>query len=98
MNSATVTSEPTLPSVLPSRPALSDITSTVAELQRAGVLPASEENVQPIGKVTNPRDTALFICGLQECCRLYPSKERLMAHRKRDHNSEDDGAIITWND
>jgi hypothetical protein len=33
-----------------------------------------------------------------DCNRLFPSRERLMFHRKRDHESEDDADIITWNE
>ena len=31
------------------------------------------------------------------CNRLFPSKERIMAHRKRDHSSEEEGEIVSWN-
>ena len=31
------------------------------------------------------------------CNRLFPSKERLMVHRKREHGSEEEGEIISWN-
>ncbi|KAG6890737.1 hypothetical protein C0992_013120 [Termitomyces sp. T32_za158] len=31
------------------------------------------------------------------CWRLYPTRSRLMQHRKRDHDTEDEGMIITWN-
>ncbi|KAI0673368.1 hypothetical protein C8Q78DRAFT_621684 [Trametes maxima] len=32
------------------------------------------------------------------CYRLFPSRDRVMLHRKRDHDSEDQEDIITWND
>ncbi|KAF9076094.1 hypothetical protein BDP27DRAFT_1255917 [Rhodocollybia butyracea] len=76
-----------LPSVLPARPALSDIHTTsqqVKELKTA--------------KVTTPQETAIFICALQDCHKLFPSRERLMAHRKREHSSDDESNIITWNE
>jgi hypothetical protein len=31
-----------------------------------------------------------------DCNRLYPSQDRLMAHRKRDHDTDDTSSIITW--
>ncbi|KAJ7783572.1 hypothetical protein DFH07DRAFT_948583 [Mycena maculata] len=78
-----------LPSVLPSGPAVSDVTTTLAQLEAALAL----------AKVTSPKETAIFICAFQDCHRLYPSRERLMAHRKRDHNNSDDtDRIITWNE
>ncbi|KAL0951448.1 hypothetical protein HGRIS_008137 [Hohenbuehelia grisea] len=79
---------PSLPSVLPSQPALRDV-DTSPEL-----LEASKKRA----KSTNPSDTPIFICGFKACMRLYPTKERLMQHRKRDHASEDESCIITWND
>lgn len=33
-----------------------------------------------------------------ECNRLWPSHRSLMAHRKKDHNTEDGSQIITWNE
>jgi hypothetical protein len=33
-----------------------------------------------------------------DCNRLFPSRERLIFHRKRDHDSEEDRDIITWNE
>lgn len=36
--------------------------------------------------------------GSAECNRLFPSVERVMMHRKRDHEAEGDEAIISWND
>ncbi|KAJ8083789.1 hypothetical protein PM082_002555 [Marasmius tenuissimus] len=77
-----------LPSVLPQAPALSDNTTTPEQLQAC----------QSITKVTSPQETPLFICGFQDCFRLFPSHDRIMAHRKRDHDSEDDSKIITWNE
>ncbi|KAJ6627109.1 hypothetical protein B0H10DRAFT_1780014 [Mycena sp. CBHHK59/15] len=77
-----------LPSVLQSRPAVSDITTTPEQLQAALAL----------GKVTSPKETPLFICAFQDCFRLFPSRDRVMAHRKRDHSSEVADRVITWNE
>lgn len=33
-----------------------------------------------------------------DCNRLFPSRDRIMFHRKRDHDTEDDKDIITWNE
>lgn len=42
--------------------------------------------------------TPIFICGVEDCYKLFPSRERVMAHRKRDHDSEEEAQeeIITW--
>ncbi|GBE77807.1 hypothetical protein BKA93DRAFT_821161 [Sparassis latifolia] len=77
-----------LPSVLPSTPALQDLTTTPDELQSQSAH----------AKVTNPKETAIFICALGQCNRLFPDRERLMKHRKRDHDSENQDDIITWNE
>ncbi|KIM88559.1 hypothetical protein PILCRDRAFT_2784 [Piloderma croceum F 1598] len=76
----------TLPSVLPSRPALQDTTTTAKQVESG------------LARVTTPQDTPIFICAFQDCNRLFPSRDRLMFHRKRDHDSEEDGDIITWNE
>ncbi|CAL1695124.1 unnamed protein product [Somion occarium] len=75
----------TLPSVLPSVPALQDVSSTPEQIQGGH------------GKATNPAETPIFICAMQDCNRLFPSRDRLMAHRKVVHESEDDSNILTWN-
>ncbi|KAJ3822099.1 hypothetical protein EV361DRAFT_918981 [Lentinula raphanica] len=77
-----------LPSVLPSRPALSDTTTTREQLKSA----------QLLAKVTTPQETAIFICALQDCYKLFPSRDRLMQHRRKEHGSDEDSNIITWND
>ncbi|KAF9654123.1 hypothetical protein BDM02DRAFT_3085719 [Thelephora ganbajun] len=74
-----------LPSVLKARPALQDETTTPQQLKPG------------IARVTTPEETKIFICKLDDCNRLFPSKERLMAHRKRDHGSGEEGEIISWN-
>ncbi|TFK36887.1 hypothetical protein BDQ12DRAFT_686035 [Crucibulum laeve] len=79
---------PSLPSLLPSNPAFQDTTSTPEQLIAA----------EKLGKVTSPEQTPIFICAFTECNRLFPSRERLMVHRKREHSSEDDTLIITWNE
>ncbi|RDB29529.1 hypothetical protein Hypma_015721 [Hypsizygus marmoreus] len=80
---------PSLPSILPSQPALQDITTTPEQLQAA----------LNLGKVTSPEQTPIFICDLDRCLRLFPTRDRVMLHRKRDHNgSTDDSHIITWNE
>ncbi|KAJ7169699.1 hypothetical protein C8R46DRAFT_1089700 [Mycena filopes] len=88
-------SQSLLPSVLPSRPAVTDVTTTRDQLQTA----------LGLAKVTSPKETALFICALPPkqgepaCFRLFPSRDRVMAHRRRDHdNSEDTDHVITWNE
>ncbi|KAI0830544.1 hypothetical protein BC628DRAFT_1312436 [Trametes gibbosa] len=78
------TVHPKLPSVLPSAPALQDM-NTTAEQVNAGH-----------ARVTNPTQTPIFICGLQDCYRLFRTRDGVMAHRKREHDSEDDEDIITW--
>lgn len=39
----------------------------------------------------------MFLLDCTGCNRLFPSKERVMAHRKRDHGSEEEGEIVSWN-
>ncbi|THH09190.1 hypothetical protein EW145_g2194 [Phellinidium pouzarii] len=78
---------PWLPSVLPSSPAIQDDTAvTTATQLEAGV-----------GRMTTPVETPIYICAYSKCNRLFPSRERLMGHRKRDHDSEQTDHIITWN-
>ncbi|KAI0785081.1 hypothetical protein C8Q75DRAFT_809620 [Abortiporus biennis] len=77
---------PSLPSVLPSSPALQDVTTTPEQLPG------------DLGRVTNPTETPIFVCALSDCNRLFPSRDRLMTHRKVAHNTDDDGDIITWNE
>ncbi|ESK98101.1 hypothetical protein Moror_427 [Moniliophthora roreri MCA 2997] len=79
---------PVLPSVLPQSPAVADNATTRGQFEAA----------QGLAKVTSPQETPLYICGFQDCFRLFPSRDRVMAHRKRDHDSEDDDKIITWNE
>ncbi|KAF9457355.1 hypothetical protein BDZ94DRAFT_1115548, partial [Collybia nuda] len=77
-----------LPSLLPSQPALHDLTTTPDQLRTA----------LNRGKVTSPEQTPIFICAFKDCNRLYPTRDRVMLHRKRDHGgSVDDSLIITWN-
>lgn len=74
-----------LPSVLKARPALQDEMTTPEQLKPG------------VARVTNPDETKIFICKLDGCNRLFPSKERVMSHRKREHGSEEEGEIISWN-
>ncbi|KAI6047785.1 hypothetical protein EDC04DRAFT_2556035 [Pisolithus marmoratus] len=57
--------------------------------------------LSPLSKRTSkahPR-TPIYICAFQgNCNRLFPSRERVMLHRKRDHDSGDDRDILTWNE
>ncbi|KIK70796.1 hypothetical protein GYMLUDRAFT_235215 [Collybiopsis luxurians FD-317 M1] len=76
-----------LPSVLPAHPALTDTSTTSEQL----------ETSKSLAKVTSPQETAIFICALPDCYKLFPSKERLVAHRKREHREESNANIITWN-
>ncbi|OCH94720.1 hypothetical protein OBBRIDRAFT_769085 [Obba rivulosa] len=79
-------SHPSLPSVLPSVPVLQDVTTTPQQIAET-----------KLARVTNPAETPIFICAFDNCNRLFPTRDRLMTHRKRDHDSEDDADIITWN-
>ncbi|EGO04922.1 hypothetical protein SERLA73DRAFT_128771 [Serpula lacrymans var. lacrymans S7.3] len=76
---------PTLSSVLPSQSACQDVVTTLQQLQVG------------LARVTTPNETPIFICRLEDCYRLFPSKDRLMFHRKRDHGSDDGSNIVTWN-
>ncbi|PIL31721.1 transcription factor [Ganoderma sinense ZZ0214-1] len=77
---------PKLPSVLPVVPAVQDVTTT-AEQVNSGM-----------ARITNPTETPIYICAMDNCYRLFPSRDRVMAHRKRDHDTEDREEIITWNE
>ncbi|KAH8835225.1 hypothetical protein DL96DRAFT_34097 [Flagelloscypha sp. PMI_526] len=79
--------EPWLPSVLPSLPALADLETTLEKFETA----------KSLGRVTNPDETPIHICGFTGCFRLFPSRDRVLAHRKRDHESSEEDSIITWN-
>ncbi|KAH9960796.1 hypothetical protein BGW80DRAFT_1182080 [Lactifluus volemus] len=81
------TARPKLPSVLPSQPAVQDVSTTKDQINTG------------LARATNPQSvTPIFICALNDCNRLFPSRERIMLHRKRDHDSEDDKSIISWNE
>lgn len=77
---------PRLPSVLPASPALRDVSTTAHDIAAS------------LARVTNPAATPIFICALKDCNRLFPSRDRLMLHRRRDHDSDHAADIITWND
>nr|GAT47849.1 predicted protein [Mycena chlorophos] len=76
-----------LPSILPPRPAVRS--------DKPEQLPAVA-----LGKITSPQETPLFICAFTGCFRLFPSRERLMTHRKRDHpqQAEETRKVVTWNE
>jgi len=77
-----------LPTTLPARPVLPD--PEVIEKQE-GVFEGS------VGRLATPTDTPIFICTLNGCNRLYPSRERLGMHRRKDHASEDlSNHLLTW--
>ncbi|KAI0003759.1 hypothetical protein BJV74DRAFT_972464 [Russula compacta] len=78
------TARPKLPSVLPSQPAVQDASTTRDQINSG------------LAKATNPTETPIFICALTDCNRLFPTRERVMIHRKRDHDSEEEGDIISW--
>ncbi|KAK0465009.1 uncharacterized protein EV420DRAFT_1637175 [Desarmillaria tabescens] len=77
-------------SVLPPQPALNDVSTTREDLEAAKTL----------AKVTSPPETPLFICACQGCFRLFPSRDRVSTHRKREHpdTPDDDSTVITWNE
>jgi len=77
-----------LPSVLRPEPAVRDTKTTAEEIKANGV-----------GRLASPADTPIFICGLDSCWRLFPSRDRLAAHRKRDHDTDDAyESVLTWNE
>ncbi|KAM6498464.1 hypothetical protein JOM56_006412 [Amanita muscaria] len=78
---------PTLPSILPSQPAVQDAETTPEQLEAA----------LGLSKVTTPAETAIFICEMPECYRLYPTLERLVGHRRREHGSAGTELVVTWN-
>ncbi|KAH9964253.1 hypothetical protein BC827DRAFT_1189956 [Russula dissimulans] len=84
------TTRPKLPSVLPWQPAVQDVTTTKDQINTG------------LARATNPAETPVFICAFTgtgtECNRLFPSRERVMMHRKRDHDTTEEGSIISWNE
>ncbi|KAF8329132.1 uncharacterized protein EI90DRAFT_1451978 [Cantharellus anzutake] len=61
---------------------------------------ATIESIQgAVGTRATPQSTAIFICTMNDCHRLFPSRIRLGAHRRRDHGTEDtDSKVVTWDD
>ncbi|KAF9015561.1 hypothetical protein BDQ17DRAFT_1418616 [Cyathus striatus] len=96
---------PSLPSLLPSHPALHDPLTTLEQFQQAEKLAkvtSPEQQVARSALVLDDNDcvycrTPIYICGLKDCNRLFPSRERLMTHRKREHSSESESEMISWN-
>ncbi|KIJ46384.1 hypothetical protein M422DRAFT_226680 [Sphaerobolus stellatus SS14] len=79
-------SRPQLPSVLPCSPGLHDGEMTEAQLNST------------VGRITSPEETPIFICAYDRCYRLFPSQEKLLIHKKRDHASDDPhNDVLTWN-
>jgi hypothetical protein len=79
---------PLLPSLLPASPGLQDVTTT-------------KEGLNPgLATVTNPEETRIYICALPDCNRLFPTRDKVLAHRKRDHGGVEyaENTIITWNE
>ncbi|KXN86786.1 hypothetical protein AN958_09667 [Leucoagaricus sp. SymC.cos] len=94
---------PDLPSILPPTEGVPDseplyqwihVYSSFVAITTLEQIVAAEQN----GKITDPDQTPIYICALQDCFRLYPNHDRLMAHRKRDHNLDSTADIITWED
>ncbi|KAF8598050.1 hypothetical protein BDV93DRAFT_527028 [Ceratobasidium sp. AG-I] len=77
----------TLPTHLRATPALSDIKTTADDLKNM------------VGRASTPEDTPIYVCTIEGCNKLFPSRDRLGVHRKRDHNSDDTtNNILTWNE
>lgn len=48
---------------------------------------------------SSPLQAPSLLTAIPDCNRLYPTRDRVMLHRKRDHSgSVDDSLIITWNE
>ncbi|KAI6007153.1 hypothetical protein EDD15DRAFT_2153074 [Pisolithus albus] len=70
--------------------------SWTSDVARRVCAPSTERT--PESTASYPR-TPIYICAFQgNCNRLFPSRERVMLHRKRDHDSGDDRDILTWNE
>jgi hypothetical protein len=127
---------PSLPSLLPSQPALQDsksfslflclsnptftVSTTPEQLRAAldlGKVTSPEQSVRPLHHLIDSTHSILeppfsYVVSkvralygfctpsqpISDCIRLYPTRERLMMHRKRDHNSQEESLVITWNE
>ncbi|CEL57020.1 hypothetical protein RSOLAG1IB_08273 [Rhizoctonia solani AG-1 IB] len=62
----------------------------------------TEKDIQQnnmVGRTSTPEDTPIYICTIDGCNKLFPSRERLGGHRKRDHGSDDTtNNVLTWNE
>jgi len=72
-------------------------------LESSPVYDHKDENEQSVkadlGRVTTPQETPIFICTMDKCYRLFPSRDRLGQHRKQVHSMTDDQMdVLTWND
>ncbi|KDQ19876.1 hypothetical protein BOTBODRAFT_380526 [Botryobasidium botryosum FD-172 SS1] len=77
------------PDTLMGRVVLSDNVSTAEDIKNAAGL----------SRVATPTDTAIYICNFDQCYRLFPTRDRLAFHRKRDHKTDDSHSdVITWNE
>ncbi|CCA68540.1 hypothetical protein PIIN_11842 [Serendipita indica DSM 11827] len=82
-----MTTKQLLPPITRGVVALRDVATTKEQIAANGV-----------GKRASPQDTPIFICELNACNRLFPSRDRLALHRKRDHNTDDVFTdVLTWN-
>ncbi|KZV93781.1 hypothetical protein EXIGLDRAFT_835484 [Exidia glandulosa HHB12029] len=74
-----------LPPVLPSSPAYDHKEDETPQVE--------------LGRVTTPAETPIFICALESCNRLFPSRDRLAQHRKVAHPGTDAHTdVLTWNE
>ncbi|KAF8316210.1 uncharacterized protein EI90DRAFT_290363 [Cantharellus anzutake] len=68
--------------------------ATIESIQGAVGTRATPQSIQPqkiTFTATDPRKS--------DCHRLFPSRIRLGAHRRRDHGTEDtDSKVVTWDD
>ncbi|EIW86888.1 hypothetical protein CONPUDRAFT_44783 [Coniophora puteana RWD-64-598 SS2] len=62
------------------------------------MLPSHTHSPHLLTLTLTPCRTPIYICAFTGCNRLFPNRDRLMFHRKRDHESEDTSAIVTWNE
>lgn len=69
---------------------LKDVTTTKEEI-------AAATGTNGVGRKATPQDTPIFVCELNACYRLFPSRARLQAHRVRDHNTQDAySSVLTY--
>ncbi|KAF5385431.1 hypothetical protein D9757_005441 [Collybiopsis confluens] len=101
----TVTVATMLPSVLPAHPGLSDASATPEQLEASKSLAkVTRPHETAIFICALPGILLRRDAGsdptftLSDCFKLFPSRERLAMHRKREHREESsEESIITWN-